>query len=216
MKKLIFLVLIFLVEQEFVAEVKMNNTSEYKKPRIVNIINFIRLLEPRYNGKITEDILYQTVVNQLDMMKKHNLAGTFLLQYDALMNSRYQKLLKDMPKEYEIGAWWEIPQPLVEKAGMKWRGRFPWDWHVNVGFSVGYTPDERKKLVDIYFEDFKEIFGFYPKSVGSWFIDEVTLNYMHEKYGIVASCNCRDQIGTDGYTLWGGYWNQAYYPSKVN
>src|SRR4029079_18837651 len=22
--------------------------------------------------------------------------------------------------------------------------------------------------------------------------------------------------GTDGYTLWGGYWNQAYYPSKVN
>jgi hypothetical protein len=23
-------------------------------------------------------------------------------------------------------------------------------------------------------------------------------------------------VGTDGYTLWGGYWNQAYYPSKIN
>jgi hypothetical protein len=32
----------------------------------------------------------------------------------------------------------------------------------------------------------------------------------------VASCNCKDQVGTDGYTLWGGYWNQAYYPSRLN
>src|SRR5690606_36228927 len=31
-----------------------------------------------------------------------------------------------------------------------------------------------------------------------------------------ASSNCKDQVGTDGYTLWGGYWNQAYYPSKIN
>jgi hypothetical protein len=64
--------------------------------------------------------------------------------------------------------------------------------------------------------DFKKIFGYYPRSVGSWFIDEVTLDYLYRQYGIVASCNCKDQSGTDGYTLWGGYWNQAYYPSKVN
>lgn len=32
----------------------------------------------------------------------------------------------------------------------------------------------------------------------------------------MASCNCKDQYGTDGYTLWGGYWNQAYYPSRLN
>jgi hypothetical protein len=64
--------------------------------------------------------------------------------------------------------------------------------------------------------DFKAIFGCYPRTVGSWFIDEVTLAYMAERYDVVASCNCKDQIGTDGYTLWGGYWNQAYYPSKLN
>ncbi len=64
--------------------------------------------------------------------------------------------------------------------------------------------------------DFKKIFGAYPKSVGSWFIDAHTLKYMHERYGIVASCNCKDQIGTDGYTMWGGYWSQGYYPSKQN
>jgi hypothetical protein len=52
--------------------------------------------------------------------------------------------------------------------------------------------------------------------LASWFIDEHSLNYMYEKYHIVASANCKDQYGTDGYTLWGGYWNQAYYPSKRN
>ena len=64
--------------------------------------------------------------------------------------------------------------------------------------------------------DFKAVFGYYPRTVGSWYIDEVTLAYMARHYGIVASCNCKDQIGTDGYTLWGGYWNQAYYPSRLN
>jgi hypothetical protein len=39
---------------------------------------------------------------------------------------------------------------------------------------------------------------------------------MESKYGIIASCNCKDQIGTDSYTLWGSYWNQAYYPSALN
>jgi hypothetical protein len=186
------------------------------KPKIINIVNFIRLLEPR-DPKITQDVLYQTVVKQVDVMKQYNLGGTFLLQYDALMDIRYQQLLKDLPKDkFEIGAWWEIPQPMVEKAGLKWRGRYPWDWHADIGFSTGYTPEEREKLADVYMEDFKKIFGYYPKSVGSWFIDSHTLNYLYEKYHIIASSNCKDQYGTDGYTLWGGYWNQAYYPSRIN
>lgn len=190
--------------------------TQIEHPKIVNIVNFIRLLEPR-DAKITEDVLYETVVEQVKIMKKYRLGGTFLLQYDALLDPRYQNLLKNLPSgSFEIGAWWEIPQPLVEKAGLKWRGRYPWDWWANVGFSTGYSPEEREKLVDIYMSDFKKIFGYYPKSVGSWFIDAHTLEYLYEKYKIVASCNCKDQYGTDGYTLWGGYWNQAYYPSKIN
>lgn len=190
-----------------------NNTSPLK---IVNIVNFIRLLEPR-EAAITQDVLYQTVLKQTEIMREYKLGGSFLLQYDALMDTRYQQLLKNLSRDsFEIGAWWEIPQPLVEKAGLKWRGRFPWDWHADVGFSTGYTQTERKQLIDVYMADFKKIFGYYPKSVASWFIDAYSLNYMFEKYGIVASANCKDQYGTDGYTLWGGYWNQAYYPSKVN
>jgi hypothetical protein len=85
-----------------------------------------------------------------------------------------------------------------------------------VGFATGYTPAEREKIIDVYMADFKEVFGYYPRSVASWFIDAQTLKYMYDKYQIVASANCKDQYGTDGYTLWGGYWNQAYYPSKIN
>jgi hypothetical protein len=58
-------------------------------PKIVNIVNFIRLLEPR-DPKITQDVLYQTVVKQVEIMRKYRLGGTFLLQYDALMDARYQ------------------------------------------------------------------------------------------------------------------------------
>ena len=187
-----------------------------KRPKIVNIINFIRLLEPR-DPEITEDVLYQTVVKQIELMRKYDLGGTFLLQYDALIDPRYQQLLSGLPADsFEIGAWWEIPRPMAEKAGLPWRGRYPWDWHANIGFTTGYTPDEREKMADVYMNDFKNIFGYYPKSVASWFIDAHTLNYLYEKYHIIASANCKDQYGTDGYTLWGGYWNQAYYPSKVN
>jgi hypothetical protein len=195
---------------------KHRDTPPKEGRKIVNIVNFIRLLEPR-DAQITQDVLYQTVVSQVEIMKKYKLPGTFLLQYDALIDPRYQKLLSALPKEsFEIGAWWELPQPLIEKAGIKWRGKYSWDWHSDIGFSVGYSPAEREKIIDVYFADFKKIFGYYPKSVASWVIDAHSLNYMYDKYKIVASANCKDQVGTDGFTLWGGYWNQAYYPSRVN
>jgi hypothetical protein len=73
----------------------------------VNIINFIRQCEPRIDW-ITEEVLYDTVVEQIKILKKHRLRGTFLLQYDALIDARYQRLLKGLPADiFEVGAWWE-------------------------------------------------------------------------------------------------------------
>ena len=191
-------------------------TEPLESPRIVNIINFIRYTEPR-SDEITEQVLYETVRSQAEDLRSKDLVGTYLLQYDALIDPSYQALMKEeMARGCEIGASWEITQPHAEAAGYTWRGRFPWDWHAHVGFSVGYTQAERERLVDVYMEKFKEIFGQYPQSVGSWFIEAGTLAYLKDKYGIEASCNCRDQVGTDGYTLWGGYWNGAYYPSRQN
>ncbi|MBN2162116.1 MAG: hypothetical protein JXR25_15705 [Pontiellaceae bacterium] len=190
-------------------------TSVADQPRIVNIYNFIRNSDFRLSN--SEDVLLDCTRRQIELLKQYHLPATWALQYDALINPHYQKLLKEQLGSHdEIAAWWEIPEPLAKKAGINWRGAYEWDPVANIGFSPGYTPAERRRLVDVYMADFKEVFGCYPKTVGSWFIDEVTLEYMAEQYGIVASCNCKDQIGTDFYTLWGGYWNQAYYPSRVN
>lgn len=184
-------------------------------PRIINIINFIRQTD--YRVENADSLLYETVCEQVKLVNKYDLPATFLLQYDALINPLYQDLLKSKLNDHsEIGAWWELTQPQIEAAGIKWRGEDSWVSHANIAFSTGYTKEERERLVDVYMAKFKEIFGTYPKSIGSWFIDAHTLGYMYDKYKIVASCNCKDQVGTDGYTLWGGYWNQAYYPSRVN
>jgi hypothetical protein len=181
-------------------------------PDIVNIINFIRGVEPR--GPVD---LVEPVKKQLELGRKHRLPTTWLIQYDALIKPEFTDLLKkEMGPDDEIGAWIEVVQPQVEAAGLTWRGRYPWDWHVNVGFTHGYQVEERKKLMDVYMAKFKEVFGKYPKSAGCWIIDAPTLNYLHDRYGIESACNCKDQSGTDGYTLWGGYWNQAYYPSRLN
>lgn len=185
------------------------------KPQIVNLINFIRGVEPRD----PEMDLVEPVERQLELLEKYSFTGTFLIQYDAMLNPAFTEPLKRPSRlRHEIGAWFEVVRPLAEKAGLDWRGRpgFDWDWHAHVGFTVGYTPGERERLCDVFMEDFKEIFGFYPQSVGSWIIDAHTLAYLERKYGITASCNCKDQWGTDGYTLWGGYYNQAYYPGKKN
>jgi len=189
--------------------------QEKESPRIINIVNFIRQTD--YRVENADSLLFHAVEKQIELSNNYNFPTTFLFQYDALINPKYQELMKTkLNQESELGAWWEITQPHVEAAGIPWRGEHSWVSTANIAFTPGYTQAEREKLVDVYMQKFKNIYGKYPKSVGSWFIDSHTLQYMYDHYGIVASSNCKDQVGTDGYTLWGGYWNQGYYPSKNN
>lgn len=179
----------------------------------VNIINFVRFCEPR---KEDNSYLFTTTKKELELCRKYNFPSTVLLQYDALIDEKYISLLNEYKENTEIGLWLEIVKPLTEAAGIEWKGRFPWDWHNDVGFTVGYSLQDREKLIDEAFNKFKEIFGYYPSSCGSWHIDAYSLKYMYDKYKITASCNCKEQYGTDGYTMWGGIYSGAYYPSKYN
>lgn len=179
---------------------------------IVNIINFVRGIEPR-DDKID---LLEALREELKLCRQYSFPNTVLFQYDATIKPEYQELVKEYLDLSELGLWLEVVKPLAEDAGLLWRGRWDWDWHNDVGFLIGYEPEDRKRLIDTAFKRFREIFGFFPKSVGSWHIDAVSLAYMKDTYGIKASCNCKDQYGTDGYTMWGGYYNGAYYPSKYN
>lgn len=183
-----------------------------EKRNIINFIDFIRGCEPREPVDLIEPVREQIALHE-----KYGIKCTFLLQYDALLMPEYTEMLKKLNKDkYEIGVWFEVVQPLVEAVGLKWKGRFPWDWHADCGFSVGYTKEQRKALIDELFTRFKTIFGYYPKSMGSWAFDASTAAHAYDKYGVCAFCNCKDQWGTDGYTMWGGYYGQGYYPSRMN
>ena len=178
---------------------------------IVNIVNFVRCVEPRRPMNLMEPVL-----KQVKLLRENNMKGTFLLQYDTIVDPEFQKLFISLKDEFELGLWFEIVEPQVEAIGLKWRGRFPWDWYSDVGFLIGYEPEERRLLIDEAMRKFREVFGYLPKSVGSWHMDAVSLKWLSDKYNVDAACICRDQVGTDGYTIQGGYYNQAYYPSKYN
>ena len=109
--------------------------------QIMNIVNFVRGIEPRW-----EMDLYTPVVEQIKYNQKYNIPNTFLLQYDAMRREDFRELfLRKQDENMELGVWLENCRELIENVGLTWRGRegYDWDWFVNVGFLEGYTPAER-------------------------------------------------------------------------
>lgn len=188
--------------------------------RAINYMNFVRDYEPRYPDiNVGKEILFNTTQDEINLAKKYDIPSTFLLQYDALIDEKYIKLFKaNQDEKTELGLWYEINKQLLDEVGLAWRGKqgWTWDWHIIPGFSMAYTRKERELLIDTAMNKFKEIYGFYPKSVASWLIDSYTVEILSEKYNVSYIGICRDQVATDAYTLVGGYFSGGYYPSKNN
>ncbi|MBO5845355.1 MAG: hypothetical protein J6Q77_01795 [Clostridia bacterium] len=185
--------------------------------KVTNIMNFVRRIDERMENS-TERLLDMTAA-QLKLVNEYGLDNTFLLQYDAVCDEDFVALFKNEATEKtELGLWYEIVEPLTSACSMPYRSDrgWKWDWHIIPGFSMAYTPEERELLIDEAMRKFKETFGYYPKTVASWLIDTHTLNHLSENYDVSAVAICRDQHNVDAYTLLGGYFNQAYYPSKNN
>ncbi|MEI8282912.1 MAG: hypothetical protein WCG75_10940, partial [Armatimonadota bacterium] len=184
-----------------------------KAIRCINIVNFIRAIEPRFQT----DLLLP-VQKQMEIIKGHNFPATWLLQFDALVSGPFVKYLKEnMAESHEVGFWFEMNEMHCNAAGVKWRGRpgYEWDHYPNVAFTIGYSPEERIKLADTAMNEFKKVWGKYPKSVASWNLDAITCAHLVDKYKVEAFAVCRDQIATDGFTIWGAP-IAGYYPSKTN
>ena len=185
------------------------------KKRVMNLVNFVRGCEPR-DPQLD---LYLPIKEEIAINKQYGFDHTVLLQYDALIREDMVTLMKQEADEHmELGLWFEMCRDMTEAVGIPWRGRpgYDWDWYVNPGFLPAYTLDQREALIDEAFRLFKEIFGFYPKVAGSWLLDSHSVAYMSEKYDLDAICICREQWAIDAYTLWGGYYNGGYYPSRKN
>ncbi len=181
--------------------------------RVINIMNFIRAEEPRQSMDLMEPVR-----QQMALIKAHKFPATWLLQYDALVEGPYVEYLKsEMPPDHEVGIWLEMNRKICDDAGVAWRGnpRWEWDYHVPIAYAIGYTPEERRKLADTAMATFHRIFGHGARTVASWNLDAVSIAHLADHYGVDAFANCRDQLATDGFTIWGAP-IAAYYPSRKN
>lgn len=181
--------------------------------RCVNVVNFLRGVEPR--GPMD---LFLPLRKQMETSLAYDLPTTWLLQYDALVSGPFVDYLKThMPKGHEVGFWFEMNEMHCKAAGVEWRGRpgYEWDHYPFVAFTIGYTPEERIKLADAAMREFSRVWGHYPKSVASWNLDSITVAHLVDRYGVDAFAVCRDQIATDGFTIWGAP-IAGYYPSRQN
>ena len=87
-------------------------------PRIVNFINFVRDIEPRIEA-ITPQVLYETTKAEAEAIHKWGFKGTWLLQYDALIDSRYQALMRE---ELAHGGRKAVPRRVYRPRDRRRRG----------------------------------------------------------------------------------------------
>ncbi|MBI4157233.1 hypothetical protein HY502_00065, partial [Candidatus Woesebacteria bacterium] len=174
----------------------------------VTIVNPVRISSYTKNPKAS-------VTSQYEIVKKYSLPATWLLTYDVLENEEVLKIFKSMDERQEFGVFLEITPKLAEVAGVPYHETGFWH-HATSVFLSGYTQTERRQLIDTIFGKFKERFGYLPSSIGSWWTDAFSLTYMSKKYGITANLGLADQYSTDGYQVWGGFWQAPFYPSKFH
>jgi hypothetical protein len=159
--------------------------------------------------------LKESLVGQWNATKESSISATWLWQYSALEEKDLTQFAKSEMKLQEHGIFLEIDKNFAEKSGIEYKARGPW-YHSEGLLLTSYDKFERYKLIDTVFKKFKNTFGYYPKSVGAWWVGAEPIHYMEKKYGITAVLQCADQFNTDAYSIWGTPWSIPYIPSKIN
>lgn len=173
---------------------------------------FITIVNPVRVSTYTKDPV-KSIASEYFEISKRNLPASWLFTYDVLENQEVADFAKQMDRQQDLGIFLEVTPNFAKKAGVIYNKTDSWH-RSNSVFLSGYAQEDRKKLINAVFEKFKSNFGYYPKSVGAWWVDSFSLNYMKEKYGITSTLGCADQFYTDGYSLWGQYWSTPFYPSQ--
>lgn len=208
MNKIILYSLTFFIALFLPKPIFAQQQNDYKTNQFVTVVNPLRISKYSSDPK-------GSLMAQYSQVQKRNLAATWLLNYDILLDPGIVSVAKEMDESQELGLFLEVTPNFAKEAGVAYSKTDSWH-RANAVFLSGYTQADRNKLIDKIFGKFKETFGLYPTSVGAWWVDSYSLNYMKEKYNITANLTCADQFATDGYQLWGQYWSIPFYPSKLH
>jgi len=144
----------------------------------------------------------------------YHLSSTFVLRYDALRDERYLTAFQNAKEPIELGVLLEITPQLARDASVSYKGPEERWYKAENSFLLGYTNDERKKLIDTIFTTYKDRFRSYPTTTAGWMVDAWSLQYLDTSYGVKVHEITREQWGTDSYTLYGGPVLLPYRPSK--
>ena len=193
----------------FACFVPTSFAATIQKP-VVSVINPLR--EPNMvQGSYSLDSLK----GQWNVTHAYNIQATWLWQYQTLQDTPLVDFAKSEMKDQEFGIFLEVDKSLAAKAHVLYRGQGPWYFSDGL-LLVSYDTKEQQELVDTVFTTFKQTFGYYPKTVGAWWIGQDALNYMQKKYGIVAALRAADQFDLDAYSIWGTPWSIPYVSSSTN
>jgi hypothetical protein len=154
---------------------------------------------------------------QQQIAHENGMRTTIQMTYASLFNQEAVAISKEHHERYgdEIGSTFLGLQCQEFRERFKSRELAIWL------FSI----EDKKKIVDEVLGKFFEVFGFYPTSTGSYYMDAELVNYIKEKYPMikvgVASCweegpKAYWNANNSWYTLFdGGPWN-PWIPSKRN
>lgn len=196
---------------------------------ILNIIHRPEMV-PEYAEKVTgqgrkQDITRKGLLTEsLDIFKlqqqiahENSLKTTIQMTYASLFNEEAIQLAKDHHEQYgdEIGLTL-LGLPCKEfQAKYKTKDFCIWM----------FSQEDKQSIIDDVFGKFREKFGFYPESTGSYYLDIDSINYIKARYPTVkcAVATCWEEgpkayrtTNNSWYTLLdGGPWN-PWIPSTAN
>lgn len=156
---------------------------------ILNIIHRPEMV-PEYLEKEAsqgqkEDIARQSVITaSLDIFKtqqrlahENGLKTTIQMTYASLFNEEAVALAKEHHQKYGD----EIGLTLLGLPCKEFREKYKTKdfciWH--------FSMDDKKEIVGDVYEKFHQVFGFYPASTGSYYMDAELVSYIKEKYPMV-------------------------------
>jgi hypothetical protein len=196
---------------------------------ILNIIHRPELvpeyLEKRAASGKSEDVSRREVIDEsLNIFKlqqkiahDHGFKTTIQMTYGSLLDEQAINLAKNDSKTYGD----EIGMTFVGLTCKDFRERFKTKEIAIWLFSM----EDKKKITDFMFSSFKKAFGFYPRSIGAYYLDAELVSYIKHRYPEVqcAVATCWEEgpkayrnANNSWYTFLDGGPFNPWIPSRCN